>query len=200
MNGGGVLKTRYPLPSEDVEITRMLVAATCVVMDESGRVLMQKRTDNGMWGLPGGGVDPGESVEAAAVREAMEETGVRVRAVGVMGVDSGRDRMQVVHYPDGNVVHYVAVTVACEPIGEDGAGGGFDGETEEIGWFELGLDEGGGLEGVPGGRDMVVPPHLVRLESWLSERRAGRAGGGAGAGGGEAGGYDRWGVPMIELR
>lgn len=167
-------RTRYPEPDEPVVITRMLVAATSIVTDAAGRVLMHKRTDNGMWGLPGGAVEPGESVAAAAVREVLEETGMRVRALGVIGVDSGRDRRQVVHYPDGNVVHYVSVTVACEPVVGDGGAAvdaaGFDDETEAVEWFALRLDEAGCLTGVPGGRGAVVPPHLLRLESWLAER------------------------------
>jgi 8-oxo-dGTP pyrophosphatase MutT (NUDIX family) len=170
-------RTRYPEPGEDVRITRSLVAATCIVTDAGGRVLMHRRADNGLWGLPGGAVEEGESVAEAAVREVFEETGVRVRVLGAIGIDSGIDRRQVVHYPDGNVVRYVSVTVACEAVDAscnapaDPVGGG---ETEAVGWFELGLDGAGGLRGVPGGAESVPPPHRLTLEAWLADRASGR--------------------------
>ncbi len=57
-----------------------------VVLDEGGdRILLQKRADFRNWSLPGGRVEPGESVEAAAVREALEETGLEVRLVRKVG-------------------------------------------------------------------------------------------------------------------
>ncbi len=49
-----------------------------VVRDESGRILLVRHTYLPGWYLPGGGVDPGETVAAAAVREVAEETGIAV--------------------------------------------------------------------------------------------------------------------------
>ena len=156
-------RTRYPNPDEDVRITRQLVAATAVVRDVANRVLLHRRTDNGLWGLPGGAVEPGESVADAAVREVLEETGYSVRVVSFLGVDSARDRLQVVHYPDDNVVHYVAVTVGCS-VDADVAPIAPGDESTEVGWFALELGvEGALLGGPPGGADVIVPPHLLRL-------------------------------------
>ena len=45
------------------------------IFNEKGEVLLQKRADNGYWGLPGGKVDIGESVAQGAIREVLEETG-----------------------------------------------------------------------------------------------------------------------------
>lgn len=53
-----------------------------------GRLLLMKRSDNGHWGLPGGFVEPGESVAEAAVREVAEETGYRVELGSLVGVYS----------------------------------------------------------------------------------------------------------------
>ena len=53
--------------------------AGCAILDEQGRVLLQQRTgENGKWGLPGGAIELGESVHAAAIRETLEETGLHV--------------------------------------------------------------------------------------------------------------------------
>ena len=46
--------------------------AVSVVANEHGEVLLQKRTDNELWGLPGGAMELGESVGQAVVREVRE--------------------------------------------------------------------------------------------------------------------------------
>ena len=53
--------------------------ASVVIVDDDGRVLLVKRgraPQRGRWSVPGGRVEPGESFEAAAAREALEETGL----------------------------------------------------------------------------------------------------------------------------
>ncbi len=60
-----------------------------------GRLLLVKRANppfRGAWALPGGFVGPDETVEEALVRELREETGLRGRPVGLVGVYSGPDR------------------------------------------------------------------------------------------------------------
>ena len=51
-------------------------ATNAVLFDGSGRVLLQKRSDNGAWGLPGGRMEIGETVEQCVIRETFEETGM----------------------------------------------------------------------------------------------------------------------------
>lgn len=48
----------------------------CLVVDDQGRMLLGKRTDNGMWSTPGGKIEPGESFEDGALRELKEESGL----------------------------------------------------------------------------------------------------------------------------
>jgi ADP-ribose pyrophosphatase YjhB (NUDIX family) len=83
------------------------------VIFEGDRVLLQRRDDNGRWGLPGGGVDPGESVRTAIIREVREETGLDVEPVRLIGVYSDPANHQVITYPDGNVIHYVSAVFEC---------------------------------------------------------------------------------------
>lgn len=61
---------------------------TSVVVFDENRVLLTLRTDVPVWIVPGGGVEPRESVEQAAVRETHEETGLQVEVVRVVGVYS----------------------------------------------------------------------------------------------------------------
>lgn len=66
----------------------MTVLGATVAMFDGERVLLTKREDFAVWCLPGGGVDAGESIAAAAVREAREETGLVVELSGLIGVYS----------------------------------------------------------------------------------------------------------------
>jgi ADP-ribose pyrophosphatase YjhB (NUDIX family) len=87
------------------------------VIFEEGRVLLQRRDDNRMWGLPGGGVEPGESVRQAVIREVHEETGLTVEPLRLIGVYSDPANHQIVSYPNGEVVHYVSTTFECRVLG-----------------------------------------------------------------------------------
>lgn len=93
-----------------------------VAMDRDGLVLLVQRADDGSWGLPGGGVEPGESWAAAAARECLEETGWRVELRGVFGVYSD-PQTQVHTYPDGRQVHFVGVVFHAEAVEQGGSPG-----------------------------------------------------------------------------
>jgi 8-oxo-dGTP pyrophosphatase MutT (NUDIX family) len=56
-----------------------------VVTNETGAILMILRTDNGNWAVPGGAIDLGESLPEAAIRETLEETGIRCEITGLIG-------------------------------------------------------------------------------------------------------------------
>jgi 8-oxo-dGTP pyrophosphatase MutT (NUDIX family) len=69
----------------------LLPIAAVLIFDEAGQVLLQRRADNGRWGVPGGAMEPGESFEDAARREAREETGLIVARLILVDVFSGPD-------------------------------------------------------------------------------------------------------------
>lgn len=89
------------------------VAASGIVLNGKGEVLLEKRADNGRWGLPGGHVDVGESVEQAAIREILEETGIRVRIKRLVGIYSDPRYNVIGAYSDG-LIHFVLVIFECE--------------------------------------------------------------------------------------
>jgi 8-oxo-dGTP pyrophosphatase MutT (NUDIX family) len=116
--------------------TRLLLvpAVAALVRDGEGRILLQRRSDNGRWNLPAGAVDPGESPADAVVREVREETGLAVRPVRVAGVFGGRDGFRH-RYPNGDEVEFTAIVFECEAVG--GTLQAEDDETAELGWFHL---------------------------------------------------------------
>ncbi|HLK12864.1 MAG TPA: NUDIX domain-containing protein [Candidatus Binatia bacterium] len=95
---------------------RVRPAVSAVILSADG-VLLQRRDDNGLWGLPGGAVEPGESVREALAREVREETGLEVEPVRLIGVYSAPEHHQIVTYPDGNVTHYVSTVLECVIVG-----------------------------------------------------------------------------------
>jgi 8-oxo-dGTP pyrophosphatase MutT (NUDIX family) len=85
----------------------LILGAAIFILDEQDRVLLMKRSDNGCWGLPGGGVDPGEVIEDAAKREAREETNLEIGEMSLFGVFSGPELYY--KYPNGDEVYNVTV-------------------------------------------------------------------------------------------
>ena len=96
--------TRYF--ASDPTAVRLSVSAVVRRVRGGEEILLMQRSDNGMWGLPGGHVEPGESVAAAALREVLEETGWRVELVRLVGVYSDPAR-QVVQTARGERVQQV---------------------------------------------------------------------------------------------
>lgn len=83
-----------------------------LIADGTGGVLLERRRDCGLWGLPGGRVEPGESLRSAALREVLEETGLRVTITGLVGVYSGPED-HIVTFPE-RVVQTIDVMLTAE--------------------------------------------------------------------------------------
>lgn len=88
-----------------ITMPKIIVTGGAIIKDEYGRILLQKRSDYGNWGLPGGAMEPGESIEETMVREVKEETGISLQAYHFMTVYTGKRLMYT--YPDGNEVVFV---------------------------------------------------------------------------------------------
>ncbi|MGN7477774.1 NUDIX hydrolase [Solibacillus silvestris] len=111
----------------------ILVGAGVAVFNEKGEILLQKGSD-GVWGVPGGFVELGESTEEAGRREVLEETGIEVGKLELAGVFSGKQHF--VKLPNGD--QYYPVTIAY--VSKDIKGGELkvDGqETIEAKFFNL---------------------------------------------------------------
>jgi 8-oxo-dGTP pyrophosphatase MutT (NUDIX family) len=85
----------------------LMVGAAILMVDTEERLLLMKRSDSGRWGPPGGSTEPGERVEEAAQREALEETGLQVLQMDLFGVFSGPELYY--KYPNGDEVYNVTI-------------------------------------------------------------------------------------------
>jgi ADP-ribose pyrophosphatase YjhB (NUDIX family) len=78
-----------------------------IIIDEAGDILLQRRTDSGLWGLPGGSVELDETVFEALKREVLEKTSLTVIDAEPMGVYCGPN--QKFAYPNGDKVQCFAI-------------------------------------------------------------------------------------------
>ena len=107
------------------------VGTNGIVFNEQGQVLLQRRANVGFWELPGGKVDPGETVEQGAVREVFEETNLQVEIVRFVGVYSD-PAYCIFRYPNGSLVHYVTLLFECRRLSGELR---ISDESTDIGYF-----------------------------------------------------------------
>jgi ADP-ribose pyrophosphatase YjhB (NUDIX family) len=94
-------RTDYLNDTDAPKANSVVPAVSAIVTDAKGGILLILRTDNGYWSIPGGGLNPGESVAQAAAREVKEETGIDCEVTGLVGIYS--DPNHVAAYDDGEV-------------------------------------------------------------------------------------------------
>ncbi len=111
---------------------KLRLGCSAAIFDDERRILLTRRADNGLWCLPGGALESGESAAEACEREVFEETGLRVHVKRLVGVYSHPD--QLVIYPDGNKAFIVALHFEVEVTGGEL---GLSNETTDFGYFTL---------------------------------------------------------------
>ena len=126
-----------PIPDFVLELRRHvgtaplpLVGVTAVIL-RGAEVLLGRRTDNGALTPITGIVDPGEEPADAAVREALEEAGVEIRAEHLAWVH----QIPRVTYDNGDQSDYLDLTFRCEWVSGDPHPA--DGEMADVGWYDL---------------------------------------------------------------
>ena len=93
------------------------VGAAVIVMNEQEEILLQLRADTNDWGIPGGGMEMGDSFEETAKKELFEETGLYASEMRLVALASGSEMYY--QYPHGDEVYNAtAVYRALNIMGE----------------------------------------------------------------------------------
>jgi ADP-ribose pyrophosphatase YjhB (NUDIX family) len=94
----------------DVGYVTVKVGVAAAVLDGTGRILLVRRRDNGLWAMPGGWADVGDTPAAMTAREVLEETGLTVSVDRLLGLyDSQARRFRHPH-------HIYHLVFRCSPV------------------------------------------------------------------------------------
>lgn len=111
--------------------TLIQCAASIICVDDQGRILLGKRSDNKMWGYSGGAIEIDEYVEDCAKRELFEEMGLTAEELEFFYVNSGPEAHYI--YPNGDEVSNFEIIYICRKW--HGTPKSQDGEMEELRFF-----------------------------------------------------------------
>jgi 8-oxo-dGTP pyrophosphatase MutT (NUDIX family) len=95
--------------------TSVVPSANVIVVNDQGEILMIRRTDNGNWAVPGGGMDLGESITETAVRETREETGITCEITGLVGIYTN-PRHVILYTSNGEVRQEFSIVFTARPV------------------------------------------------------------------------------------
>ena len=112
--------------------TLIMPCACVIIEDGQGKILLQKRVDDGKWGYHGGAIEIDESAEEALRREVREELNLELDEIRLQGVYSGAEYHHV--YPNGDETSCIDIVYVC---------GKYHGdmrlqpeEVAEVAWFD----------------------------------------------------------------
>lgn len=111
----------------------LVPGARIVIERPDGRVLLQKRSDLGVWGLPGGNAEPGEDLASVVVREVFEETRLKITDPKPFGFGCNPE-IETVTFPNGDACQFFVLNFFTKTFSGELAM--LDGESLALEWFE----------------------------------------------------------------
>ncbi len=135
----------------------IIVGGAGAIIYKDHQILLQKREDNGMWGLHGGSLEIGETFEEGMLRELKEEINVVPLKYKLYGIYSGKKMHHV--YPNGDEVYLLTAIYFCTDY--EGLAKKDNDEVKELCWFDI--------DNLPVNLMLVDAYPLEDLKSFLSE-------------------------------
>lgn len=127
---------------------KIILNCAGAVVCREGKILLQRRSDNAAWGLPGGILELDETYEEAALREVREETGLTVRLTALLGIYHNYDMM----WPNGDRAHTIGAIYTAEILSGEPR---IDEESLELRFFAQ--------EELP---DLCFPDHRAAVDAY----------------------------------
>ncbi|MDX8532458.1 NUDIX domain-containing protein [Mesorhizobium sp. VK25A] len=110
----------------------LMPGARIVIERADGRILLQKRTDFGLWAVPGGNAEEGEDLETLIAREVVEETGLIVTEIEPFGF-ACNPQYETVQFQNGDRSQYFSLMFYSRSF--EGEPAVTDEESSAVGWF-----------------------------------------------------------------
>lgn len=133
--GGYPVLFRMALDERISHIPFIQTGAAIIIRNENGQILLQERTDRNKWGLPGGCQDLGEDLRVTAVREAYEETGIKLNPNEIELIDTLSGESRKNSYPNGDIVYNNTSLYLADVSMEDASNLKGDSETKRLQFF-----------------------------------------------------------------
>ena len=133
--GGYPVLFRMALDDRISHIPFIQTGAAIIIRNENGQILLQERNDRDKWGLPGGCQDLGEDLRITAVREAFEETGIKLDPNEIELIDTLSGESRKNSYPNGDIVYNNTSLYLADVSMEDASNLKGDFETKRLRFF-----------------------------------------------------------------
>lgn len=133
--GGYPVLFRMALDERINHIPFIQTGAAIIIRNENEQILLQERTDRNKWGLPGGCQDLGEDLRFTAVREAYEETGIKLDPYDIELIDTLSGKSRKNSYPNGDIVYNNTSLYLANVSMEDASNLKGDSETKRLQFF-----------------------------------------------------------------
>lgn len=104
-----------------------------IIIEQNGKILLQKRADGLGWGIHAGGMELGESFETTAKRELFEECGLVAHSLELFGAYSGEDSFLT--YPNGDYIYFPTIVYVCRDF--SGQLKAQKEEVDELRWYDV---------------------------------------------------------------
>lgn len=134
--GGYPVLFRMALDDRISHIPFIQTGAAIIIRNENGEILLQERTDRDKWGLPGGCQDLGEDLRDTAVREAFEETGIKLDPNTIELIDTLSGQSRKNSYPNGDIVYNNTSLYIATVNMQDASNLKGDSETKRLRFFK----------------------------------------------------------------
>ena len=135
--GGYPVLFRMSLDERVSHIPFIQTGSAIIIENENKEILLQERTDKNIWGLPGGCQELGEQLEDTAIREAYEETGIKLNKDNLVLINTLSGETRKNSYPNGDIVYNNTSLYLAKILTSDAKNMKGDSETKRLKFFSL---------------------------------------------------------------